>query len=128
LVPLSGLFEKMKTFLAERAREWGMYRLYSEATAVHPYSQRGNLDLGAKETGFLLGYVPASVSYKEIGEDRQGRRGSVALFYMRTNPEPERAIYPPVMYRETIRRIVEHNGLRRALPDGIMPRGEDCEQ
>ena len=112
------LFPRMKTFLAERASERGMYGLYSEATAVHPYSQRGNLDLGAKETGFLLGYIPASVSYKEIGEDREGRRGSVALFYMRTNPEPERAIYPPAVYREAVWGIVEHNELNRTQEDG----------
>ena len=112
------LFERMKTFLAERARDWGMYGLYSEATAVHPYSQKGNLDLGARETGFLLGYIPASVSYKEIGEDREGRRGSVALFYLRTNPEPERAIHPPAVYREAVKRVVEHNGLHRTEEDG----------
>ena len=112
------LFPRMKTFLAEQTRNAGMYGLYSEATAVHPYSQRGNLGLGARETGFLLGYIPASVSYKEIGEDREGRRGSVALFYMRTNPEPGRAIYPPAVYRQTVRRIVEHNGLRRTEEDG----------
>jgi serine/threonine-protein kinase RsbW len=95
-----------------------MYGLYSEATAVHPYSQKGNLHLGAKETGFLLGYIPASVSYKEIGGDREGRRGSVALFYMRTNQEPERTIYPPAAYREAVLRIVGHNGLRRTAEDG----------
>jgi GNAT superfamily N-acetyltransferase len=111
------LFERMKTFLAERARGWGMYGLYSEATAVHPYSQRGNLKLGARETGFLLGYIPASVSYKEIGEDREGRRGSVALFYMRTRDEPERTVYPPDEYREAVQRVVEHNGLHRAVED-----------
>src|SRR5919202_4172283 len=112
------LFPKMKMFMAEQAKNIGMYGLYSEATAVHPYSQRGNLDLGAKETGFLLGYIPASVSYKEIGEDREGRRGSVALFYMRTNPEPERAIYPPAVYREAVWGIVEHNELNRTEGDG----------
>jgi hypothetical protein len=112
------LFEKMKAFLAKRAKEWNMYGLYSEATAVHPYSQRGNLDLGAKETGFLLGYIPASVSYKKIDEDREGRRGSVALFYMRTNPEPERTIYPPAAYGEAIQCVVGHNGLHRTSEDG----------
>ncbi|MDQ5817535.1 MAG: ATP-binding protein [Actinomycetota bacterium] len=112
------LFERIKTFMAEQAKNVGMYGLYSEATAVHPYSQRGNLDLGAKETGFLLGYIPASVSYKEIGEERVGRRGSVALFYMRTNPEPERTIYPPAVYREAVQRVVEHNGLHRTEKDG----------
>jgi anti-sigma regulatory factor (Ser/Thr protein kinase) len=112
------LFPRMKTFMAEQAKNVGMYGLFSEATAVHPYSQRGNLELGAAETGFLLGYIPASVSYKEIGEDREGRRGSVALFYLRTNPEPERTIYPPAEYRETVRLVVEHSGLRRTDGDG----------
>ena len=112
------LFPKMKTFMAQKATDGGMYGLYSEATAVHPYSQRGNLQLGAKETGFLLGYIPGSVSYKEIGEEREGRRGSVALFYLRTNDEPERPVYPPDAYREAVRRVVEHNGLRRTVEDG----------
>ena len=109
------LFPKMKTFMAQWAAEAGMYGLYSEATAVHPYSQRGNLHLGARETGFLLGYIPASVSYKQIGDERADRRGSVALFYMRVSDEPEREIYPPVPYLEAVRRIVEHNGLRRTI-------------
>jgi hypothetical protein len=109
------LFPRMKTFMARWAADAGMYGLYSEATAVHPYSQRGNLHLGARETGFLLGYIPASVSYKQIGEEREGRRGSVALFYMRVRDEPEREIYPPVPYLEAVRRVVEHNGLRRTI-------------
>lgn len=109
------LFEKMKTFLVEEARRSGIYGLYSEATAVHPYSQKGNLKLGARETGFLLGYIPPSVSYKQIAEDRAQMRGSVALFYTRANEEPERSVYPPVKYQSVIRRIVELNGLRRAV-------------
>jgi serine/threonine-protein kinase RsbW len=89
------LFERMMTFMAEHAKDWGLYGLYGEAIAVHPYSEKGFLHLGAKETGFLLGYVPASVSFKGIDEKREGRRGSVALFYMRIKEEPERVIYPP---------------------------------
>src|SRR5919202_83457 len=109
------LFERMKTFLAERAKEWGMYGLYSEATAVHPYSQKGNLHLGAKETGYLLGYIPASVSYKEIDEDRKAQRGSVAFFYMRVNAEPEREASPPVVYQESVQRVIKHHGLHRSI-------------
>ena len=115
------LFPRMKTFMAEWAGNAGMYGLYSEATAVHPYSQRGNLHLGAKETGFLLGYIPASVSYKQIGEGREGRRGSVALFYMRVRDEPEREIYPPAPYLQEVRRVVEHNGLRRTVSEAPEP-------
>jgi anti-sigma regulatory factor (Ser/Thr protein kinase) len=115
------LFPKMKTFMAEWAGDAGMCGLYSEATAVHPYSQKGNLHLGAKETGFLLGYIPASVSYKQIGEEREGRRGSVALFYMRVTDEPEREIYPPEPYLEAIRLVVEHNGLQRTVGEVADP-------
>ena len=115
------LFPRMKTFMAERSGELGMYGLYSEATAVHPYSQRGNLQLGARETGFLLGYIPASVSYKQIGEEREGRRGSVALFYMRVQDEPEREIFPPVAYLGEIELVVEHNGLRRVVGEAPQP-------
>jgi serine/threonine-protein kinase RsbW len=115
------LFPKMKTFLADRAREDGIYGLYSEATAVHPYSQKGNLHLGARETGYLLGYIPASVSYKEIGDERAGRRGSVALMYLRTNREPDRVVYPPNPYESVVCRVVEHNGLRRTLAEAEPP-------
>jgi anti-sigma regulatory factor (Ser/Thr protein kinase) len=118
------LFPRMKTFMAERSGEVGMYGLYSEATAVHPYSQKGNLHLGARETGFLLGYIPASVSYNQIGEEREGRRGSVALFYMRVQDEPEREIFPPVAYLEEIGLVVEHNGLRRVVGEYPKPAPE----
>jgi GNAT superfamily N-acetyltransferase len=77
------LLERMMSFMAEHAKDWGLYGLYSEAVTVHPYSEKGFLHLGAKETGFLLGYLPASMSFKRIDEAREGRRGSVALFYMR---------------------------------------------
>jgi hypothetical protein len=115
------LFPKMKTFMAKWAADAGMYGLYSEATAVHPYSQRGNLHLGAREAGFLLGYIPASVSYKQIGEGGEGRRGSVALFYMRVRDEPEREIYPPAPYLEAATRVVEHNALRRVMGEASDP-------
>ena len=42
--------------------------MYSEATAAHPYSQAANLALGANETGFMIGYIPAEVSYTAIHE------------------------------------------------------------
>jgi anti-sigma regulatory factor (Ser/Thr protein kinase) len=112
------LFERMTTFMAQHAKDWGLYGLYSGAVAVHPYSEKGLLHLGAKETGFLLGDIPVSVSFKGIDEDREGGRGSVALFYMRINQEPERVIYPPHPYRDLIQRVVEHNRLHRTVGEG----------
>ena len=67
-----------------------MAGMYSEATAAHPYSQRANIELGAHETGFLLGWIPASVSNDAAGEARRGRQ-SAALFYTKLNDGHERA-------------------------------------
>ncbi|HEU4944602.1 MAG TPA: hypothetical protein VFT10_05505, partial [Solirubrobacterales bacterium] len=53
------LFTRTKRHLMDWATERGLAGMYSEATAAHPYSQRANLELGAHETGFLLGWIPA---------------------------------------------------------------------
>ena len=55
------LFTRTKKYLMDWAKEQGLAGMFSEATAAHPYSQKANIDLGAHETGFLLGWIPASV-------------------------------------------------------------------
>ncbi len=89
--------------------------MYSEATAAHPYSQAANLELGGHETGFLLGYIPAQVSYTAIKEDAHGRRQSVALFWLTTNPAPSRVVHPPSSYREIVAAVYTHNALEREV-------------
>src|SRR3954470_15587395 len=74
------LFTRTKRFLMDRARDDGMAGVFSEATAAHPYSQRANIDLGAFETGFLLGWIPASVA-NDAALGSRPRRQSAALFY-----------------------------------------------
>jgi serine/threonine-protein kinase RsbW len=119
------LFERLKTFAAMEAGEAGLMGLFSEATAAHPFSQKGNLHLGARETGFLLGYIPASVAYREIGDPREGRRGSVALFYMRTADEPAREVFPSARYEEVVRMVIQNNGLQRTIASAAgMPKTE----
>lgn len=64
--------------------------MYSEATAAHPYSQVANIHLGATETGFLLGYIPAEVSYKKIDTKKNQPTiecGFILACYVRTPNE-----------------------------------------
>jgi hypothetical protein len=109
------LFTTLKRELAAWCTTAGILGMYSEATAAHPYSQAANLALGAHETGFLLGYIPSQVSYTAIKEDSQGRRQSVALFWLATNPAPPRVVHPPSWHREIVAAIYAHNGLERDL-------------
>ena len=78
------LFTRTKRHLMDWARERGLAGMYSEATAAHPYSQKANIELGAHETGFLLGWIPATVVERRRGRAPRPPVGGAAL------PEAER--------------------------------------
>jgi hypothetical protein len=104
------LFTRTKRWLMDRARERGLAGMYSEATAAHPYSQKANIELGAHETGFLLGWIPATVS-NDAATGRRGRQ-SAALFYTKLNDGHEREVYAPGRHREVVARTIELCKLR----------------
>lgn len=109
------LFTRTKRYLMGWAQERGLAGMYSEATAAHPYSQKANLELGAHETGFLLGWIPASVSNDAAGE-RAGRQ-SAALFYTKLNDGLEREVYAPERHRGIVGRTIELCRLRGRLTE-----------
>ena len=95
------LFTRTKRFLMDWARDEGLCGMYSEATAAHPYSQKACLDLGGHEPGFLLGWIPATVSNDAAAEERP-KRQSAALFYTKLNDGHEREVYAPPRHHEII--------------------------
>jgi hypothetical protein len=109
------LFTRTKKWLMDRAHERGLAGMYSEATAAHPYSQKANIELGAHETGFLLGWIPATVS-NDAAAGRRGRQ-SAALFYTKLNNGHERPVYAPERHREIVGRTIELCRLRGELTD-----------
>src|ERR1700712_5180918 len=91
------LFTRTKRVLMDWGTERGLAGMYSEATAAHPYSQKANIELGAHETGFLLGWIPASVDNDAAAEGPQ-RRQSAALFYAKLNDGQERRVFAPARH------------------------------
>lgn len=118
------LFTRMKQFGAKWATSAGYFGVFSEATAAHPYSQKANVDLGAAETGFLLGWIPNSVA-NSVVEGREAHRESVALFYLSTNNGPDRPIYAPARHRGVINEIFVVTGIPGhiaiASPNTVIP-------
>jgi GNAT superfamily N-acetyltransferase len=110
------LFTRTKRYLMDWAQEQGLAGMYSEATAAHPYSQKANIDLGAHETGFLLGWIPATVSNDAAAEQRP-KRQSAALFYTKLNDGHERPVYAPERHHEIIGRTLALCELRGTLAD-----------
>ncbi len=106
----------------------GLAGLFSESTAAHPYSQRANVQLGAFETGFLLGWIPATVSNDAAAAEKP-KRQSAALFYSKLNDGHEREAYAPPRHHEIIGQTLELCELRGTLahaPEGteLPPRTE----
>lgn len=109
------LFTRTKRYLMESARERGLAGMYSEATAAHPYSQKANIELGAHETGFLLGWIPATVS-NDAAAGRRGRQ-SAALLYLKLNDGHKREVYAPERHREIVAQTIELCQLQGKLAD-----------
>jgi serine/threonine-protein kinase RsbW len=110
------LFPTLKRHLAEWCTAEGMLGMYSDVTAAHPYSETANLHLGARETGFLLGYIPADVTYTDL-DAVAGRRLTVALFWLATNPLPRRTVHVPSWHRPVLRLLYDHVALPRDFAD-----------
>jgi hypothetical protein len=109
------LFTRTKRFLTDWATAQGMAGMYSEATAAHPYSQRANVELGAHETGFLLGWIPASVA-NDAANGSRGRQ-SAALFYTKLNDGHERPVYAPERHRQIVGQTLALCELRGTLAE-----------
>jgi GNAT superfamily N-acetyltransferase len=110
------MFTRTKRFLIDWARGQGMAGMFAEATAAHPYSQRANIELGGHETGFLLGWIPASVANDAATGATRGRQ-SAALFYVKLNDGQERRVYAPQRHREIVGRTIDVCELRGELSD-----------
>ena len=118
------LFTRTKQVLMDWGKEHGIAGMYSEATAAHPYSQKANIELGAHETGFLLGWIPASVE-NDAARGRGRRRNSAALFYTKLNDGHDRRAYAPERHREIVGQTLALCELRGTLaqppPDCELP-------
>jgi hypothetical protein len=118
------LFTRTKKVLMDWGQERGLAGMYSEATAAHPYSQKANVELGAHETGFLLGWIPASVE-NDAAAGGARRRNSAALFYTKLNDGHERRVYAPERHHEIVGQTLALCELRGTLaqppPDAELP-------
>lgn len=107
------LFKRMKQYAIEHGRDTGMYGLYSESVTIHPYTQKGNMSLGAKEIGCLIAFIGEHITFKKINEDGLSQRQAVMLYYLKIQQEPERTVFLPRIYSDFIKDIYDELNLTR---------------
>ncbi|MDE3226576.1 MAG: ATP-binding protein [Nitrospirota bacterium] len=110
-----GLFQRMKRQAREEAAASQVVGIYSEAVTVHPFSQKGSLDVGAHEVGFLLGYTSGAVSFRSISESDNPRRQSIAFLYLAALAHEPATVFLPKPYRDLARRIYDAADIPRTV-------------
>ncbi len=120
-----GLFQRMKLQARDDVAAHQVVGIYSEAVTVHPYSQKGSLDVGAHEVGFLLGYTSGTISFRNISEGERPRRQSVAFLYLTALAHEPATVFLPEPYRDLAQGIYEAAGIQRivAADQGTGPAG-----
>jgi GNAT superfamily N-acetyltransferase len=107
-----GLAEQMADQRRAKAAELGLRGLWSECVTNHPYSQRNQLKLGARETGVFLGIRPDSVRMVGLGGE-PSQRGSLMSMYLPLERGADHGFHPPPRYQETLRQILSNLELQR---------------
>jgi anti-sigma regulatory factor (Ser/Thr protein kinase) len=115
------LFERLKRFSKDHATAKGLLGVYAEAVTVHPFSQKGEIAVGAHETGIQLGDEAPRVVFKDMPGSAPQKRTATVLYYLKANDGPARVVYPPARHRDVIRRIYERGALPRDLDAGAAP-------
>ncbi|MDI6644154.1 MAG: hypothetical protein QME14_03775 [Methanobacteriaceae archaeon] len=91
----------------------GFKGLYSRAVTVHEASQRANVKMGAKETGFILAHSPPTAIFKKMTTEKSYQRRTVALFYIGVGEDKLQEVYLPPAHEHILKKIYEHADLNR---------------
>jgi hypothetical protein len=105
-----GIFTILGNYSTARTRALGLEALWGRAVTVHPYSQRAALARGYRETGVLLGSVPARMEMEDIEGAEAGRRTASILSYRMLRPSP-RAVTLPARYAAEVEAAYANVGL-----------------
>ncbi|MBI5680285.1 MAG: ATP-binding protein [Methanobacterium sp.] len=110
-----GIFPKMKNLMMEHVQKKGLLGLYSRAVTVHVASQKSNVKMGAKETGFVLAHSPPTAIFKKMEASSGSNRRTVALFYVPVAPDPGHNVFLPLKHGDILKKIYNHGELKRTF-------------
>lgn len=110
-----GLFPRMKKLMMDEAANYNLLGLYSRAVTAHIASQKSNVKMGSKLTGFIIAHSPPTAIFKKMDAEDDDYRRSVALFYVPVAEDGEKKVHIPQKHAEILEKIYSHLELQREL-------------
>lgn len=98
------IFTRMQKFLNDRAKNMGIKALYGRSVTVHSATQKMTEKTGYKDCAVVLGYAPADIAFKGIGEQLPQRETLVYCFQPIVEL-PVTSIYLPSHHEPILRKI-----------------------
>jgi len=96
-------------FLIKEAKSRGLTGLYVRAVTSHTFSQRVTTRLGFTACAILLGYAPASVTFRGIKEELAQRETFVVQYKYLEKPGPLK-LYAPSRHKDFIAKLYGNLG------------------
>jgi serine/threonine-protein kinase RsbW len=103
----AGIAASLSVFLIEEARSMGVRAIHAKQVTVHPYTQRFCRKLGYRDSGFLLGHSPKSMSFRGISDEPSQRNSDVIGCLFLASPGPAK-VHPPARHAEIIGRLLDN--------------------
>jgi anti-sigma regulatory factor (Ser/Thr protein kinase)/GNAT superfamily N-acetyltransferase len=101
------VFTQLTDHLIQKAEAEGLVGVFGEAVTNHTFSQKTSLGLGLRDCALMVGYIPATVSFKEITEQLP-ERGSLIVHFLYTSKQRRVRIYPPPQHKDMILRLYKN--------------------
>lgn len=118
-----GLLERMKTAGIEEAKALGLVGMYGDAVTVHLFSQKTNIEHGARLACANLGISPRSERFRGIGGEMQPQRVTCLLYFLWLQPPVSRTVYVPVHLREAVEKLYRNIGCPVVFGEEKSPEG-----
>ncbi len=106
-----GIFTRLTRFAVQKAKAEGLLGLLGEAVTNHTYSQQVGLEIGLRDCGLFVGYLPQTESFRRITEELT-QRESVLMHFMYLRKPPPLRIYAPPHHEQMIISLFENLGAR----------------
>ncbi|MGO9567993.1 MAG: GNAT family N-acetyltransferase [Desulfomonilaceae bacterium] len=105
-----GCLLRLTEFLVNEAKSRGLTGLYARAVTSHTFSQRVTTRLGFTACAILLGYAPASVTFRGIKEELSQRETFLVQYKYLEKPGPFK-LYAPSKHKDFIARLYGNLGV-----------------
>jgi hypothetical protein len=116
------LLNRLKDAAIDGARELGLLGVFADAVTVHTFTQKANIEHGARLCCADLGKSPRTEKFEGI--DRAlCQRVTCLLYFLWLAPAAARTVYAPQRHRDALTRLYGNLGCPVTFGEAVPPQG-----